>query len=713
MHDVSEHRRLTDLSRKLLSTNTANTEDEASLQVRDLREVIRFHEWRYYIANEPLISDFEYDKLFKKLQELENRFPNLLAEDSPTQRVSPDLTEGFPTVQHLTPMLSLENSYNADDLADFDAQVRKLCMIPADRDIEYCIEPKFDGGTIALVYENNALVRGASRGNGIEGEEMTNNIRAMRTIPLKAEFSRYGIVKAELRGEALIRKDVFDKVNAKRGKEGQPLFANPRNAATGAFKVKDSKEVEKRGLEAFIYQLGYAVDANGNDVRVQFPTHDDTIEVLGKLGFKIPIHGFDRIVCKNIAEAIDFCNNWQEKRDTYDYEIDGMVLKVNSFELQEKCGYTSHHPRWAVAFKFRAKQATSKLLNVEFQVGKTGAITPVAKLEPVALAGVMVSSVSLHNEDFISSKDIRIGDTVLVERAGDVIPYIVKPLDELRDGTEIPVVFPKNCPMDDSGSVKLVRAEGEAAWRCPNCICGLQDYQKFVFHCSKDAMDIEGLSKATIERFLNLGWLNTLADLYRLDYHAISKLDGFGEKSAENLRKGIEKAKSNPIHRLLHSLSIHHLGKKASRLIAAEIGHVLELKDWTLEKFTEIKDIGPVVSENIMKYFADEKNISILREMEELGVNLSQTEEDCKAESAAEGPLAGKSILFTGTLTQFSREVAEGKAASAGASIASGVSSKLDILVVGEKAGSKLAKAQKLGTVEILSEAEFLSKIGA
>ena len=325
----------------------------------------------------------------------------------------------------------------------------------------------------------------------------------------------------------------------------------------------------------------------------------------------------------------------------------------------------------------------------------------------------MVSSVSLHNEDFISSKDIRIGDTVLVERAGDVIPYIVKPLDELRDGTEIPVVFPKNCPMDDSGSVKLVRAEGEAAWRCPNCICGLQDYQKFVFHCSKDAMDIEGLSKATIERFLNLGWLNTLADLYRLDYHAISKLDGFGEKSAENLRKGIEKAKSNPIHRLLHSLSIHHLGKKASRLIAAEIGHVLELKDWTLEKFTEIKDIGPVVSENIMKYFADEKNISILREMEELGVNLSQTEEDCKAESAAEGPLAGKSILFTGTLTQFSREVAEGKAAAAGASIASGVSSKLDILVVGEKAGSKLAKAQKLGTVEILSEAEFLSKIGA
>ena len=713
MHSASEHRRLTDLSKQLLSEHTATTEDEASLQVRDLREVIRFHEWRYYIANQPLISDFEYDKLFKKLQELEARFPLLLSEDSPTQRVSNDLTEGFPTVQHLTPMLSLENSYNADDLVDFDAQIRKLCLIPENQDIEYCIEPKFDGGTIALVYENNTLVRGASRGNGTEGEEMTNNIRAMRTVPLKADFSKYGIVKAELRGEALIRKDIFEEVNARRGKEGQPLFANPRNAATGAFKVKDAREVEKRGLEAFIYQLGYAVDEKGNDVRTQFPTHDDTIEGLGKLGFKIPVHGFDRIVCKNIREAIDFCNNWQEKRDSYDYEIDGMVLKVNSFDLQEKCGYTSHHPRWAVAFKFKAKQATSKLLNVEFQVGKTGAITPVAKLEPVALAGVMVSSVSLHNEDFISSKDIRIGDTVLVERAGDVIPYIVKPLEELRDGTEIPVVFPKNCPMDETDSVKLVRAEGEAAWRCPNCICGLQEYQKFVFHVSKDAMDIEGLSKATIERFLNLGWLKTLADLYRLDYDAISKLEGFGEKSAENLRKGIEKAKSNPIHRLLHSLSIHHLGKKASRLIAAEIGHVLELKDWTSEKFMDIKDIGPVLSENIMKYFSDEKNIAVLREMEALGVNLTQTEEDRKTESAAEGPLAGKSILFTGTLMQFSRENAEAKAAAAGAAISSGVSSKLNILVVGEKAGSKLAKAQKLGTVEILTEAEFLERIGS
>ena len=711
MHTVNEQRLLADLSKKLLSSSTPMFEEDAALQITELQKVIRYHEWRYYVKNDPVVSDFEYDSLFKKLEYLEEKYPNLINPDSPTQRVSPDLTEDFSSVPHLTPMLSLENSYNAEDLNDFDEQIKKLCLIAAEADIEYCIEPKFDGGTIVLVYENDMLVRGATRGNGALGEEITNNIRAMKTVPLTANFSKYGIVKAELRGEALIRKDIFDKVNKLREKNGQPLFANPRNAATGVFKVKDSSEVEKRGLEAFIYQLGFAVDENGNDKRQQFLTHDATIEVLGELGLKIPMHNVERKICKNIHEVIAFCNDWQEKRDEYGYEIDGMVVKVNSFELQEKCGFTSHHPRWAIAFKFKAKQATTKLLNVEFQVGKTGAITPVAKLEPVQLAGVMVSSVSLHNEDFITSKDIRIGDTVLVERAGDVIPYIVKPMEVLRTGEESVIIFPKKCPMDTSSSIDLVRTEGEAAWRCPNCICGLQEYQKFVFHVSKDAMDIEGLSKATIERFVTMGYLKSFADLYRLDYQAIAQLEGFGKRSAENLEKGIEKAKKNPIYRLLHGLSIHHFGKKASKLIAAEINHVLDLQHWTLENFTEIKDVGPVVSENVMKFFADEKNIVMLKEMEELGVNLTQTEDDKRPESASEGPLAGKTILFTGTLTQFSRENAEAKAAAAGATIASGVSSKLNILVVGEKAGSKLSKAQKLGTVEIWTEMEFAERV--
>jgi DNA ligase (NAD+) len=711
MYTKIEERSLITLSKSLLSATAPMFEADAATQITDLQKVIRYHEWRYYIGNEPVISDFEYDTLFKKLQALEQQFPNLVTSDSPTQRVSPDLTEGFEAVPHLTPMLSLENSYNAEDLNDFDEQIKKLCALEAEDEIEYCVEPKFDGGTIVLVYENDVLVRAATRGNGAQGEEITNNARAMKTIPLKAIFSKYGIAKAELRGEALIRKDVFDKVNAQREAAGQAVFANPRNAATGVFKVKDSREVEKRGLETFIYQLGYAVDAAGNDVRLQFPTHDTTIEVLGELGFKTPTANKERKICKNIAEVITFCDEWQAKRDTYGYEIDGMVVKVNNFNLQERCGFTSHHPRWAVAFKFKAKQATTKLLNVEFQVGKTGAITPVAKLEPVQLAGVMVSSVSMHNEDFITSKDIRIGDTVLVERAGDVIPYIVKAMEDLRDGSEIPIIFPTICPMDDTQTIALVRSEGESAWRCPDCTCGLQEYQKYVFHVSKDAMDVEGLSKATIERFVAEGWVKSFADLYRLDYQAISQLDGFGKRSAEKLEKNLEKAKQNPIYRVLYSLCIHHFGRKVSKLIAAEINHVLDLKNWVLEDFTAIKDVGPVVAENVIKYFADEKNIAILKEMEALGVNLTQTEEDKKAESASEGPFLGKSILFTGTLMQFSRENAEAKAAAAGATIASSVSSKLSVLVVGEKAGSKLAKAQKLGTVEILTEVEFLERL--
>ncbi len=703
-YSTAEQKKLTDLSKSLLQAPAPMFQEDAAQQIADIQQVIRYHEWRYYVKNDPMVSDFEYDTLYKKLQNLETQYPKLLSPESPTQRVSNDLTDGFPSAAHLTPMLSLENSYNAEDLNDFDEQIKKLTGLAAEIEIEYCVEPKFDGGTIALVYENDQLVRGATRGNGAQGEDITNNCRAMRTIPLTAIFSKYNIQKAELRGEALIKKDTFDKVNQLRQLEGQQLFANPRNAATGAFKVKDSKEVERRGLEAFIYQLGYAVDKDGNDVRNQFSTHDETIALLGDLGFKIPQINSERKICKNIAEVIDFCNAWQENRDAYGYEIDGMVVKVNDFALQEKCGYTSHHPRWAVAFKFKAKQATTKLLNVEFQVGKVGNVTPVAKLEPVALAGVMVSSVSLHNEDFIKGKDIRIGDTVLVERAGDVIPYIVKPMEDLRDGSEKVIDFPTHCPTCAS---VLSRAEKEAAWRCDNEFCDAKVMQKLIFHVSKDAMDIEGLGKSVVERFYDLGILNNIADIYRLDYEKIATMEGFGKRSAENMQSSIEKAKSNPIHRFLHSLSIHHFGKKVSKLVAAEINHVLDLQQWTVENFTDIKDVGPVVAENVIKYFSNEKNIEMLKETEALGVNFVQTEEDKKVETASEGVFSGKSILFTGSLMNFTRETAEAAAAAQGASIASSVSSKLSILVVGEKAGSKLAKAQKLGTVQILTEQEF------
>ncbi|MCB9299587.1 MAG: NAD-dependent DNA ligase LigA [Lewinellaceae bacterium] len=713
MYSTEEQRALFELSKAYLNPESALHKQSPDQQLAALRRILVYHEYRYYIQNDPVVSDYEYDQLYKQLEALEMAHPELVTPDSPTQRVSADLTSDFPSVEHLVPMLSLANSYNADDLIEFDAQIKRYLNIPEDRDIEYAVEPKFDGGSIAVVYEGGQLVRAATRGNGVMGEEMTNNARAIRSIPLKADFAQFGIHKVELRGEVLIRKDSFEKINKQRAEEGQTLFANARNTATGGLRMKDPQEVAKRGMEAFIYTLGYAVDKDGNDVLSRFSTHAESLDMLAQLGFKVPVGGVERGVFKNIKAVVGFCLDWQEKREQYAYEIDGMVVKVNSRELQERSGSTSHHPRWAIAFKFKAKQATSKLLHVEYQVGKIGSITPVAKIEPVQLAGVTVSSVSLHNEDFIKGKDLRIGDTVLVERAGDVIPYIVKSMEELRDGSELPIEFPKYCPINDTAEpVELIRVAGEAAWRCPTCVCGAQNLQRIIFHASKDAMDIEGLGKAIVERFYELGWLRTIVDVYRLDYDQIAQLEGFGEKSAANLKASVEKAKQNPIYRLLHSLSIHHLGKKVSKILAAEVKHVLDLKSWTLENFTHIKDIGPVVAENIIEFFHNEHNVQLLLEMEALGVNLRQTEDDLPKAASADAPLAGKTILFTGSLQTMSRKEAQAKAEAAGAKNISAVSSNLDILVVGENAGSKLKKARELGTVEVMTEEEFLNLIG-
>lgn len=716
MFSSEQQRALYERSKKYLYTpnDTAFTEDAVQIAA-DLREIIRFHEWRYYVQNDPVVSDTEYDQLYKQLEAIEAQFPELVTADSPTQRVSPDLTENFKLVQHLTPMLSLDNSYNAEDLHDFDEQIKKWCGLDKGATVEYIVEPKYDGGTIALVYEQGVLTRGATRGNGEFGDEITANMRTLRSVPLQADFIKNGIYKAELRGEALIRKDIFEQINRKREAAGEPVFANPRNAATGGLRMKDPRETAERGLEAFVYQLGYAVDESGNDVLPSMETHEENIRLLDRLGFKTPFAKTEASGhlpackrCAGIEEVIAFCKAWQEYRDEYPYELDGMVVKVNRLDMQAQCGYTTHHPRWAIAFKFKARQATTKLRDVEFQVGKTGAVTPVAKLEPVPLAGVTVSNVSLHNEEFIRLKDIRIGDTVLVERAGDVIPYIVKSMPELRDGSEQAVVYPKQCPVCKS---ELMKPEEEAVWRCENAECEAQILQRMIFHTSKHAMDIEGLGESTIERFFKLGYVHSIADLYRLDYDAIAKLEGFGEKSAGNLQKAIEKAKKNPIHRLLHSLSIHHLGQKASRLLAAEIDAVFDLQNWDDEQFQSIKDVGPVLARNVAAFFRQESNLALLRTMESLGVNMRQTEEDKKMQSAADGPLAGKSILFTGTLSQMTREQAETRAAAAGAQIAGGVSKNLSILVVGEKAGSKLKKARELGTVIIWSETEFIEML--
>lgn len=712
MYSPAEQKTFFEQTKAYLQEDNPLRKQSADQQVAELRPLIVYHEWRYYILNDPVISDYEYDQLYKRLEALEAEHPHLVTPDSPTQRVSSDVSADFPSVDHLTPMLSLANSYNAEDLLEFDQQLKRMLNMDPEADIEYAVEPKFDGGSIALVYENDHLVRGATRGNGRQGEEMTANARVIRSVPLRANFSDKGFQRVELRGEVLIRKDRFAEINAKRIEEGLTLFANARNTATGGLRMKDPREVANRGLEAFIYTLGFAEDAHGNNALDRLSTHYESLNLLAELGFKVPRHDTERRLCHNIQEVIDFCTNWEAGREAYPYEVDGMVVKVNDRQLQERAGYTSHHPRWAIAYKFAAKQATTQLLQVEYQVGKIGTITPVAKVAPVQLAGVTISSISLHNEDFIQEKDLRLGDQVLIERAGDVIPYIVKTMDDLRDGSERPIAWPRFCPINDTDTpVELERPEGEAAWRCPVCVCGAQNLQRIIFHVSKSAMDIEGMGKQIVERFYELGWLRTTADVYRLDYDKIAGLEGFGEKSAANLQASIETAKQNPVWRLLHGLSIHHLGPKAAKLLAGEIKHVLDLKDWSEDDFLHIKDIGPTVAQNVSAFFAEPLNIELLREMEALGVNMVPNEDDRPPTAATEGPFVGKTILFTGSLQTMSRKEAQEKATAAGAKNISAVSSNLDILVVGEKAGSKLKKAQALGTVEVLTEEEFLGRL--
>ncbi len=680
--------------------------------INNLRLILNYHEWKYYINDNPVISDYEYDILFKKLQSLEEKYPELITPDSPTMRVSSDLTEDFPTVTHLSPMLSLENSYSEDDLKDFDKQIKKLAGIDNDIQIEYSVEPKYDGSTMTLVYENDFLARAATRGNGIEGDDITPNAKVIYTIPLKAGFSSKTIAKAELRGEALIRKDQFAIINDKRLKNGLALFANARNAASGSLRMKDSLEVKKRNLSVVSYQISFATDNNGDDALKQFESHTNSIAFLKELGFKVPEKGTK--LCKGIDEAIDFCKEMEEKRENLPFEIDGMVIKVNRFEIQEKCGHTMHHPRWAIAFKFKAQQAVTTLERVEFQVGRFGTITPVAKITPVQIAGVTVRSVSLHNEEFIVKKDLRLGDKVIVERAGEVIPYIVKSLPELRTGQEIPVRFPQQCPINNTDKEALLtKEESEAAWYCNNCVCGKVDLQKLIFHVSKPGMNIDGFGESYVKRFWDLDMVKDMSDFYNLDYTLISELEGFGARSAENIKNAVNKAKSNPLWRLLHSLSIKHLGKKASKLIAQKINSIWELQSWQEEDYTSIHEIGPSVANTVSEWFSFEKNISILKKMEEFGVNTKQTQEDKPVEVVENATFLNKTILFTGKLSQVTRKEAQELATKAGAKNIGAVSKNLNVLVVGDKAGSKLKKAKALGSVDIYTEEEFLEKIRA
>ena len=665
-----------------------------------LREILRFHEHRYYILNDPLIADGEYDKLYKLLEKTEQEHPELITADSPTQRVAKGLTKDFPAAHHLVPMLSLDNSYNSDDLIDFDRKAKELSGLSA---IEYCVEPKFDGGSISVIYENDLLVRGATRGDGIEGDEVTTNIKQIRSLPLSAKFSAYGIQQIEIRGEVLINKQNFAKYNEQLIEDGYAPLANPRNAAAGSLRIKDSKEVAKRNLEAFVYHVSYFSLLKGENTPVELTTHSASLQLLWELGFRSPEK--EKRVFKNIDEVITYCADFEVGRDNLPYEIDGMVIKVNNIELQDTLGMTSHHPRWAIAYKFKARQATTKLIDVEYQVGRTGAVTPVAKLEPVPVGGVTVSSISIHNEEYIREKDLRIGDAVLIERAGDVIPQIVKSLSDVRTGKEKRINFPKTCPVCES---ELFKEEEEAVWRCINIECPAQVVERMIHFVSKDAMDIRGFGDANVRKFYELGWLKDIPGIYNLDFSKMTGMEGFGQKSIDNLQSAIEKSKSQPLHRLLYALGIRFVGETTAKTLARSVSHLLDLKNFSLEDLQNLEDVGPKVAGSIRHFFSNDSNIEMLEQLEKIGLQLNNE----KKEENAEGNLNGQTFLFTGTLPTLKRSDAEAMAEANGGQILSGVSTKLNYLIVGEDAGSKLEKAKKINSVKIISEAEFLKLVG-
>ncbi len=665
-----------------------------------LRGVLRFHEYRYYVLNDPLISDGEYDQLYKSLEKIENENPALVSPDSPTQRVAKGLTKDFPTVQHLVPMLSLDNSYNSEDLLDFDRRARELAGV--DR-IEYCVEPKFDGASISLIYENDLLTRGATRGDGVEGDEITTNIRQIRSLPLSAAFSKYGLQQVEIRGEVLINKANFKKYNEAIMEQGLPPLANPRNAASGTLRIKDPSEVSRRNLEAFVYHISDYTLADGKPQPDLLKSHSGSLELLWDLGFRSP--ETEKKVFHGIEKVIEYCLAFEAGRDDLPYEIDGMVIKVNSFALQDKLGMTSHHPRWAIAFKFKARQATTKLLNVEFQVGRTGAITPVAKLEPVSVGGVTVSSISIHNEEYIREKDLRKGDTVLIERAGDVIPQIVKSQPDLRSGKEEKIHFPTHCPVCGS---KLAKEETEAVWRCINIECEAQVLGRIIHFVSKDAMDIRGFGEANAEKFYEMGLLKDIPGIYTLDFNKLKGLEGYGQKSIDNLSSAIENSKNQPLHRLIYALGIRFVGETTAKTLANRVNHLLDFANLTQEQLLELEDVGPKVAGSIFHFFQNKDNIHMLQELEKLGLQLKNT----KKEVSTGGSLEGLTFLLTGTLPTLKRSEAEALVEAHGGKLLSGVSSKLNYLIVGEDAGSKLEKAKKINTVKIITEAEFLTLIG-
>lgn len=661
--------------------------EEAEKRIKELREEIRYHERKYYVENSPVISDYQFDLLLKELEELENLFPDLITPDSPTQRVGGEPAEGFPTVFHEKPMLSLDNTYSYEEIREFEKRIKRI--IPEEK-IDYVAELKIDGLSVSIVYENGMLLKGVTRGDGIKGEDVTHNVKTIRSIPLVIDERR----KVEVRGEIYLPFASFKKINEERMERGEPLFANPRNAAAGSMRTLDPKEVSGRGLDSFIYY----VFINGTEF---FETHWENLSLLKKLGFKT---NPNTRYCKNIEEVIEFCEEWNEKKEKLDYEIDGVVIKVNSVKLQKLLGATSKFPRWAIAYKYPPKQAVTKLKEIIVQVGRTGALTPVAVFEPVELSGSIVSRATLHNEEEVQRKDIRIGDYIIVEKAGEVIPYVVGPVKERRSGDEKIFEMPKNCPICGS---EVYKPEGEVISRCLNASCPAKIKESILHFASRKAMNIEGLGDALVDQLVEKNLVKSISDIYNLKYEDLVNLERMGSKSSRNLLEQIENSKQNDLSKLIYALGIRYVGEHLAEILAENFESIDDLTKAKKEELLKIREIGEKVAESIEMFFKQKENLDLIDRLRSAGVNVRSKREM----KIVKDVLKGKTFVITGTLSKYTRDEAEKLIASLGGKVSSSISSKTDYLIVGSEPGSKLEKARALG-VKTITEEEFLEMVG-
>ena len=661
--------------------------EKIKTEIEELRKKINQHSYAYYVMDNPTVSDYEYDLLFRRLLELEEKYPQFITAQSPTQRIGAIPSNSFEKITHPTPMLSLANAFSNNELILFDQRVKNILQIDT---VQYVVEHKIDGLAINLIYENGKLVKAATRGDGSIGEDVTANIRTIKAIPLELNVEEVEIPEfLEVRGEVYLPKKEFIRLNKERQANDEALFANCRNAAAGSLRQLDPKETAKRYLSAILYGIGEIKGLN-------FEYHSAVLDFLSKLGFKT---NKEYQIFSNIDEVMQYCASWSEKKEQLDFDIDGMVIKVNNLKDQKILGYTAKDPRWAIAYKFQPEQGITKIEKIVVNVGRTGAITPLAYLTPVTISGSKISKATLHNEDYIVAKDIRIGDTVIVHKAGEIIPEVVAVKLEERTGTEVKFVMPQTCPECQN---PVVKEDNEAAYKCVNPNCPAILRENFIHFVSRDAMNIEGLGPSVVSMLLDNNLINDVADLYKLTTEELLNLDRIGAKSAENLISAIEKSKQAGLNRLLFALGIRFVGVKAANILANHFKSMKALTKSSLEDLLAINEIGTKIAQSIIAYFNKQENLMLLDKLSEVGVNMTaKTIERMEQENFQD-----KIFVLTGNLESFNRKEASLLIEQFGGKVSSAVSKKTDFVVAGTEAGSKLTKAQELG-INIISEEEF------